>query len=798
MAFIRNHTGIAAIITAILIASGTASAQAVLEEITVTAQKREQSLQDVPVFVSAVTADTIQAAGLDSVGDVQLLVPALNVYSAGFQARTSVTIRGAGTGAADPSLEPSVGIFVDGMYMPRSVFGLEDLVDVERIEVLMGPQGTLYGKNTNSGVISVTTKGAPTELEGHVTATFGDYNQQDLSLSVASPLSDTAGFRLGVLSRSRDGVLTDVNTGQDLNSIDNTSVRGQFYWDASDSLTVRAIGYYSKKSGINGIDETHFEPTGSYLAVVSAALGIKGTGETIDTEVDNLLVSRDAVSNAPMDVVGGSLQLDYEFANGVTLTSQTSVQSWELDPRLADVDMTPLDLISTRLGSEDESFGQEIRLTSPGGESFDWMAGAFYFTSDLQLGSKDIPFATFGSDMAIIDAILSATPAGPAWNGLGFAGSAGHSFSNWSEHESESIAVYGQANWHLSEATTINFGLRYSDETKDFGLVTDAMDPTGLSYAAGGSINVLNALFSGVAALGPVINMSDSKSDDNVTGMLSVNHFVGDHMLYASVATGTKSGGFNGSFGGLGLAQRAYDTEKTISYEIGGKFDGLLDGRARVNVALFYTDYDDFQATVFEPSSASFLVDNAGQQVTQGIDIDATWLATDNLTLSAAVEFLDAKYKEFEGASCHPLTDAPITGQTPTSTICDLSGFDLPWASDWSGSLSANYVVPLDSGSEFFANITGKFSGDITVGSGRPPYAVDSKEHVNARIGWRNDNWDIAIWAKNLTDHMYRSTTIENTMSAAILGPFIASSRLVYNSWNVDPRTYGITARYYF
>ena len=164
MDFIRTHARVAAITTAILISSGTASAQAVLEEIVVTAQKREQSLQDVPVFVSAVTADTIEAAGLDSIGDVQLLVPALNVYTSGNQARTSIRIRGAGTAAADPSLEPSVGIFIDGMYMPRSVFGLEDLVDVERIEVLMGPQGTLYGKNTNSGVISVATQGAGCEF----------------------------------------------------------------------------------------------------------------------------------------------------------------------------------------------------------------------------------------------------------------------------------------------------------------------------------------------------------------------------------------------------------------------------------------------------------------------------------------------------------------------------------------------------------------------------------------------------------------------------------------------------------
>jgi iron complex outermembrane receptor protein len=798
MDFFRKHTGVAVFTTAILISSGSASAQNVLEEITVTAQKREQSMQDVPVFISAVTADSIEAAGIESVGDVQLLVPALDVYTSGNQARTSLKIRGAGTGAADPSLEPSVGIFVDGMYMPRSIFGLSDLVDVERIEVLMGPQGTLYGKNTNSGVVSVTTKGMPDELEGHVAATFGDYNQQDLSLSVAAPISDAAGFRLGVVTRDRDGVLTDVNTGQKLNGIDNTSIRGQFYWDATDKLTVRAIGYYSTRDAINGIDETHFEPTGNYLLVTGAALGIKGTGEIIDTEVDNQLVSRDAIGRSAHDVNGGSLQLDYEFENGVVLSSLSSVQSYELELRHADVDMTPLDLISTKLGSEDESFGQEFRLTSPGGETVDWMLGAFYFESDLQVGSQDVPFATFGSDMAIIDAVISATPAGPIWNGLGFAGSAGHSFSNWSQHESESIAVYGQANWSLSDSTVLNFGLRYSDETKDFAMITDAMDPTGLSYAAGGQINVLNAVFAGVAALGPVINMVDSKGDDNITGMISLNHFVGDHMFYGSVATGTKSGGFNGAFGGLSLAQRGYDTEKTISYEIGAKFSGLLDGRARINIAAFYTDYDDFQETVFEPSSASFLVDNAGQQVTQGIDIDATWLATDNLTLGVAVEFLDAKYEEFEGASCHPMTDAPITAQTPTNTVCDLSGFDIAWASDWSGSLTADYQIPMESGSEFFANFTARYSGDHMVGSGRPPYAIDSKEQINARIGWRNDNWDVAIWAKNLTNYLYRGSTIENTMSAAVLGPFIASSRLVYNSWNVDPRTYGVTFKYYF
>ena len=780
-----------------------AGAEQVLEEIMVTAQKREQSLQDVPVYVSAISANAIEAAGIDSVGEVQALVPALNVYTAGVQARTSIKIRGAGTGSADASLEPSVGIFIDGMYMPRSIFGLDDLVDVERVEVLMGPQGTLYGKNTNAGVISVTTKGAPSEFEGYVSGTFGDYSQQDFNLALASPIGDSAGFRIGVLSRSRDGTMIDANTGQDYNEVDNLAVRGQFFWDPTDNLSIRAIGYMSDKSGIRGVVDAHLEPTGTYLLMMNTVLGIKGTGELLDTEVGNYVATYDSVESQDQEVTGGSLQVDYDFDNGVRLSSLTSIQSWDLTPFVGDIDQTPLDLISTRLGSEDESFGQEFRLTSSGDDSLDWMLGAYYFDSKLQIGSQDESFAFFGQDMAILDAVLAGFYASlgmaDPWAGLGFAGSAGHSFANWSQHESESYALYGQANWHISDATTLNFGLRYSDETKDFAMITDALDPNGLSYAAGGSINVLNAVFAGVAALGPVINMTDSVSDDSVTGMLSLNHTIGDAMFYGSVATGTKSGGFNGGFGGLTLAQRGYDSEETISYEIGGKFDGLFDGRARINVALFHTTYDDFQATTYDPNSASFLITNAGEQTTQGVDIDAQWAVTDNLTLGAAVEYLDATFDDFVGASCHPLADAPVVGVTPGgATACDFSGLELDWQSEWSSSLTVDYARPVGNSSEIFASVLGHFTSSMLVGANREPWANDHKEQVNARIGWRNDNWDIAVWGKNLTDDYYRPATVENTMSSAVIGAFIGSSRLSYNAWNNDPRTYGITAKYNF
>jgi len=764
-----------------------------LEEVVVTAQKRAQSLQDVPVTVSAVTEDALRNAGIQSLNDVKKLVPALNIFSAGNPARTSITIRGAGTGASDPSLEPSVGVFIDGAYMPRSVYGLSELVDVERIEVLMGPQGTLYGKNTNSGVLSVTTKGAPTELEASIETTLGDFNQRDATVSIGAPISDSLSYRFSAKGRNRDGVLEDVNNGSEYNDIDKQAYRGQLFWEPSDELSVRAIGYYSKGQS-NRATEVQLDPDGLYLSLLKDTADYLGRSDQFDGDIANYKSSFSVHSDSILEVRGGSLQLDYELNNGITLTSLSSIQSWESTGFQNDMDGSPLDLISTNDSTEDESFGQEIRLSSPGGETVDWLAGAYYFTSEMEMGSKDQPRAIWGADAPALDAVLDARFGG-IWSLIGASGAVGHSLNNWSRHESESVAAFGQATWNIREATSVTMGLRYAREEKSFSTYTEAFDAAGVSYADGGDFNRINAKFSGVLA-NPgyaATELTDELTDESVTGMLSVNHFIGDTMLYATVATGTKSGGFNGNSGELSLEDRNYDTEKTTNYEIGAKIDGLLDGRARVNLSYFYTDYKDFQATVFNAEVGAFQTANAARQLTQGVNVDSTLLVSENLMLVASLQYLDAIFKDFEGAACHPEANAEVI----QTGVCDYSGQRMAFAPNWSGSLSANYVRPLQAGAEFYAHLSGNFKTTHLVNNDRGPTADERVEQLDGRMGWRNEQWDVALWATNLTDRSYQTATSENTLAAAVLKSF-GTSRQDYNSWLNSPRTFGVTGRYQF
>jgi len=780
-----------AVATAVTAISGTdasADENFMLEEVVVTAQKRAQSLQDVPMSVSAVTEDDLRNAGIQTVGDVKKRVPTLSVISSALPSRTSLKIRGAGTNPSDPTVEPSVGVVIDGVYMPRSVFGLTDLVDVERVEVLMGPQGTLYGKNTNAGVVSVTTKGMPDALEGSVEATLGDYDRRDLTFAIGAPISDSLGYRLSGKMRNRDGWLEDVVSGDEYNEVDNQAFRGQLFWEPSDALSVRAIGYYSKSEGLVGYPENHYDENGSYLATMNALAAAFGVG-TVDADPDNRKLALDSVGDMEFEVKGGSVQVDYELNGGVTLTSITSYQEWDMLGYSSDADGTQLDLIRSHVDNTDESFGQEIRLTSAGGETLDWMVGAYYFTSELMLGKEDnAPQIVFGDH----------------WVGFGAAGAplVGHYFSNMGVHESDAMALFGQATWNLSEDTSLTFGLRYSDEEKSFDMRTDAFDPSGTSYFDLGGlagfpangVNPIVAQFSGVCVGGTdptcaPVELSDEMSDDNVTGMISLNHHIGDVMLYATVSTGTKSGGFSSAFGNIALPSRSYDTEKTTNYELGAKIEGLLDGRARVNMAYFYTEYDDFQAVVWDTNAAVFLTNNAGMQITQGVNLDATVMLTQNLTLHTALEYLDATYDEFEGASCHPHSGGPV---------CDRSGERLEYASNWSGSIALDYVRPLDGGAELYASLSGRFKTEHAVGQAKEPFNKERNEQVDARIGWRNDNWDVALWGANLTDRIYSDVMWENVTASAVLGGLLGTSRLDYHTSLAEPRTYGVTARYSF
>jgi iron complex outermembrane receptor protein len=779
--------------------------QPILEEVIVTAQKRTQSVQDIPLTVTAISESVLQDAGISNVADMTKLVPQLNIYRVASPAQASITIRGAGTGVADPTLEPSVGVYVDNVFMPRSIFGLSDLVDVDRIEVLMGPQGTLYGKNTNAGVIAVYTKGAPEELEGMVEITAGEDSLFEGKFSLGGTITDTVGYRLAGIKRERDGLVENLQNGNDeLDELDSQAFRGQLFWDATDALSFRLIGYASNREGSMGDPTRVMDPTSAMV-----------TGFGPFPPVTNVSGPKDrkATVNQPNDgkleTSGGSLQFDYEMSNGLTLTSITGYQEWEQSDVVADTDGTWNDSLTVNDRMEEDSYSQELRLTSPGGETLDWLVGGFWFKSDLDRGSdnRNEVYSWYGFDPFMNNAPVD----------LGIPGVAPMTITAdgddvlWAnEYETESIAVFAQATWNISDRTSITAGLRYGEEEKDFNMHVSVYDRnntllTGGSLlglpgytpweggliptlASGGLNQALGGAAMGDFDQGTVERKSDLDEDD-VTGMLSLNHFIGDAMLYATVSTGSKSGGFNGSFGPASAENREFDTEDTINYEVGAKIDGLLGGRARLNIAAFYTKYEDFQAVSFDPATVSFIVLNAGEQVTQGIDLAASFAVTENLTLDGKISYLDAEYEDFEGANCNPTSGLPAT--------CDLSGETMEYAPDWAGAVSANYIKPFDGGSEVYARLALDFKTDHLVDPTRAAYAEDQNYELwDGRIGWRNDNWDLSVWGKNLTDEeyfLYTGGGLVNNQYAALDG---GASFRNFNTWLNEPRTFGMTLRY--
>lgn len=759
-----------------------------LEEIVVTAQKRAQSLQDIPMSVSAISDEALKNSGIESVEDIKTLVPALNIYSSNSPAQSSISIRGAGTGAADPTLEPSVGVFVDGVFMPRSVFGLSDLVDIDRVEVLLGPQGTLYGKNTNAGVISVHTRGAPDAFGMDVEQTFGEYGLEDTKFSVGGVITDELGYRFAARSRRRDGIMDDEFNSNEYNQIDKQSYRGQLFWDPNERTSVRAIGYYSLSDSNQSQDEAGLNKNSAYYSYISGHLAFNGLGVTDGDPKDRKVTPTEA-GGGRVEVQGASVQVDYEFDN-FNFTSITAYQEWEQDGSYTDNDSTQLDISNSSPRFNEENISQEFRITSPGGETIDWVAGFFYFKSDLEGGDKNDIFSSSGYGLPGVN-----FTSGP-FNTLPVI-VAGDHFKWHQTVNSESYALFGQMTWNISEQTALTAGLRYGSEEKEFSVYTNSYDADGTPYSlanlGGGSYTggLFIPIISGQAALNEALDQADKRSDDDITGMVSLNHFIGDQMLYATVATGSKSGGFNGSFGAMSVDDREYDTEETTNYEIGAKLD-LWEGRARVNLAYFYTEYKDFQATTFDPDTVVFGVINAGKQVTQGVDVDATVLLTQNLTLSAKVEYLDAKYKDFTGANCAATSGEFINADGE----CVLDGERMEYAPNWAGSIAADYIYPLD-GSEVYIHGDLSFKTEHISDPTRSAASVDTRyEILNARVGWRNDNWDISLWGKNLTDDYYAightSNLVANLFAAADGG----LSTTNYRRWVNEPRTWGVTLRY--
>ena len=727
----------AAVILAVAATRATAQS-GVLEEVIVTATKRAESMQDVPVTVNAISATTLQDAGVVDLTDIAQLVPTLTVSTNLSPFATGIRIRGIGTSQNSIALEASVAFVVDGVYMGRSGLGMSDLTDIERVEVLQGPQGTLYGKNANAGVVSVVTKNPDfEETGGYVQATVGDYGLQQYTGSVTGPISDKFAYLVAGNWRQQDGWLEN-GTGPDQMSEDDWNLRGKLQWLPSDGLSVMLTGSHVDRD--DRCCAADAEQTDTFLALLAASGLPVPKNDAYDWK-NNADQSSEFTMTSDMAI----LSVDYDLGRA-QLTSLTAWNDYEYKSS-ADADRSQFDILyfvdDKYSGS---SFSQELRLTSDLDGPVQYLAGLYYLHEENKRDDPQ-PFTILGKDIVSVGSVTF----GPT---MALIAAPGDYITAVGDYETDAYAAFGQTTYSFTEEWLLTVGLRYTAEDKSVdGFVEN------YSSAPAAGIPGIPTLVDLIATPG---GSEQQLEKDGVTWLASLRYFVSaDTMVFASAATGTKSPGFNAP--GAPSGNEEFSEESTNNYELGIKSQ-LLDDRLKLNATAFYSDFDDLQFLAQLPLGAGTYVSNAAKATTQGIDLGFTALPLPNLILDGGVQYLDAQYSEGE-----------------------LEPFDVVFAPDWSGSLAATLLLPIAEGMSYLRTDYSFMGDHYTNPTYQAPGTKQDRELVNVRLGWRNDNWDAAIWVKNVTDESY------STLSAT---PFLLTGMRA--QFLQPPRTYGATLRYIF
>jgi len=583
-----------------VIATG-ASAQ--LEEVIVTAQKRAESAQDIPIAVSAFGSDEIKAMDAKGFGAIVLRTPGLS-GSADADTQSVLTVRGIGTAAFSPGADNSVGTYFNEVPVSRNIAGTGYL-DVERIEVVKGPQGTLFGRNTSSGAISITNQFAlvgENTLETRVSA--GDEGQQLYEAIGNWSATDNLAFRASARHDERDG--TYKANGDELNGRDHDQGRIGLTWDATDAVTVNA--YYEK-----------YKVTNRWQMV--DALGVFGN----DPYADNIDVNKQQEQEIDSDFAVA--KVNWDFSESMSLTSTSGYYNSDITALPTDADTGPVLMADFVEPWDLEQYTQEFRINGAG-ERFNWFVGASYYyekaevTSVLNVYEEGLlPFFT-GEDGICEFTASEGYPCGL------------HTENGYAKNETTSYAVFGDLVWDVTDKLALTVGLRYTDEQKDM-TVDSALQDTATTFLLGGNLTFIDT----PGAIGEKENWNST--DPRV----AVDYMVGeDTMIYANYAKGFKSGGFNrqpSSPGGSNIA--SFDPEENDAYEVGIKTD-FWDQRARLNISGFFYDYTDFQLETND--NASILIQNVASLETKGIEIEGTFLIGESLDIRLAYAYLDAEFTD--------------------------------------------------------------------------------------------------------------------------------------------------------
>ena len=745
------------LVLAVAMATPGVALSQVLEEIVVTAQKRAESLQDVPVAVTALSGDWMKQNNVNDLEDVAALVP--NLSLSGTPGTNTVRIRGLGTGGGNPAFEQSVGMYVDGIYAGRAYQFSLPYLDVERIEVLKGPQGVLFGKNSIAGAISITSARPSEEFEAEIGLSYeAEQDGNSVEAVINGELAPGLSGRLAA-SHVKEGGWID-NTL--LNTSDNPEVKMRGYraslmWDASEDVQVYLKydhGNYEKVGSEMGI--THIVPGWG-----PAGPGVGPTWSTLygllDPEFglidDNLQSSGRSLTNGlPDGVPDGdfkdvdsdavTLQVDWSLGEN-TLTSISGYSTYEAST-FSDGSFSPLTLVNQRSDEDFSQFTQELRLTSPVGEQFEYILGLFYMDRSIELpGSyRDLEFSR------LFGPTIPSPPAPVA--GIPTAALAASSVGQF-EEDTTSLSLFGQLTWNISDRLRTSLGLRYSDEEKEvdanhafYALGTDVpLNPTGALLYAG----LLNARD---------YSYANKRSEQNVDPSLNLQWDINDDaMLYAAATKATKAGGFNSSdvSGDADLIE--YEEETATGFEIGLKAE-FLDNRLRVNTAVFHTEFDDLQVSVLDGSTNTFFIGNAAKATSRGLELDATYAMSDTVTLGSSVAYLDSYFNDFPGAPCatsiYRQADCVGVGSASSRNAKGETNIHSP---EWSGNVYVDYTANFTENTVLGVRVDALYVDDFVYSlTYADPFNQDAYVKWNARLSLaaENEGWELALVGKNLSD----------------------------------------------
>ncbi len=776
-------TGKSAILVAVVAAAMPAFAFAQqsdggLEEIIVTAQKRSESIQDVSIAISAFSADAIAEMGWTDVTQVATQSPNVDIKYVWGNSMPVATIRGIGMNDFQANSKPGVGFYVDEVYLPSiALMGLQ-LFDMERIEVLKGPQGTLYGRNTNGGAINYITRKPSQEADGFVRASYGRFSRAELEGAVGGPLSETVSGRLAFYTvQQSDGHVFNRVSGKKHGEVDIWAARGQLLFEPRDNVDVlfnlhagkdtsqgsyfQHVGYWNR--GANGMSP----PAQRFCAaVLQGRLDPANCVDQLqysDTDGDIYAgdyTARDDITyegnplnfdtwNLDNKNVGGSININWGFANGLTLTSISSYEKYDrFQPKESDAN--PLLFLDLYFTSKINAYAQELRLTSGDEGNFSWILGLNYNDESV---AEDPPRVLF------VDAFLGGLRAQVKY-----------------DQEQSQIAGFGHAEWKFADNWKFSIGARYLQEDITFTSESSFLLPP--SYGQNNR-TVLAAIPGVINVPGQAPIPVTGKTDDTAfTGRVSLDWKPRDNLLlYGSVAKGYKGGGFNGGFV-TNIAQWIpYEPEDVRSYELGFKSD-WADRRVIFNGAFFYNDYKNLQAVSARPSATgvvqNFLANLSKAEIT-GAEFELTARPTPNFEVRAGVGLLDGKNKDPQ-----PLFDGPFSGAGVFAPR------KLANSPPYTVNLALSYDVPLANGGSLRfatdANRAGKHYKEI-----QNALEIQPQGLWNGSVAWRgpDDRWTVSLWGRNLADEEF----IMDTLSTP-----------AQNGWGVIvygmPRTYGISGEY--